>query len=90
MTTDDVQDLIRKRIAAREVEAAENRKNFTAMAEALDLFAEFNPKPIYAEENGRSIGRKPQDDPNSLDGDRLVQMHDQFERTSTLMNKRRK
>ncbi|HVI55461.1 MAG TPA: hypothetical protein VM621_10460 [Luteibacter sp.] len=89
MTTDDVQALIRKRMAAREVEAAENRKNFTAMAEALVLFAEFKPKPIYAEENGRSIGKKP-DSSQSLDGDRLVQMHDQFERTSTMMNKRRK
>lgn len=89
MTTDDVQGLIRKRIAAREVEAAENRKNFTAMAEALDLFAEFNPKPIYAEENGRSIGRKPQDDPNSLDGDRLVQMHDSFEFIKSRMRKKR-
>jgi hypothetical protein len=55
----------------------------------MDQFAEFDPKLIYAEENGRSIGKRP-DQSNSLDGDRLVAMHDQFERTSTLMNKRRK
>jgi hypothetical protein len=78
MTTDDVQGLIRKRLAAKEVEAAENRKHFTAMAEALVLFAEFNPKPIYAEENGRSIGKKPSTT-DSLDGDRLVQMHDYWQ-----------
>ncbi len=39
----------------------------------------FDPKLIYAEHDGRSIGRKPQDDPKSLDGDRLVQMHDYFQ-----------
>ena len=77
---------IAKRAAAR----TRNREAFPYAAELMDLCAEFQPKLIYAEENGRSIGKKPQDDPNSLDGDRLVQMHDQFERTSTLMNKRRK
>ncbi len=78
MTTDDVQGLIRNRIALREQEAEENRKNFTAAAEGMVLFAEFNPKVIYAEENGRSIGKRP-DQSNSLDGNRLVAMHDYFQ-----------
>lgn len=72
----------------REEQAANNRRDFTAMAEALIVFAEFSPRPIYAEENGRSIGKKPQDDPNSLDGDRLVAMYDATELTKQLINKR--
>lgn len=89
MTTDDVQSLIRNSITARERKAEENRKAFPYAAELMDQFAEFEPKLIYAEENGRSIGKKPSTT-DSLDGDRLVQMHDQFTRTSILMNKRRK
>lgn len=73
----------------REEKAAANRAAFPYAAELMDQFAEFEPKLIYAEENGRSIGKKPSTT-DSLDGDRLVQMHDQFTRTSTLMNKRRK
>jgi hypothetical protein len=77
-------------VSKREDAKKRNREDFPFAAEMADLLAEFQPKLIYAEQNGRSIGKKPQDDPYSLDGDRLVQMHDQFERTSTLMNKRRK
>lgn len=76
-------------IAKREAARTRNREQFPYAAELMDQFAEFDPKLIYAEENGRSIGKRP-DQSNSLDGDRLVAMHDQFERTSTLMNKRRK
>jgi len=55
----------------------------------MDQFAEFDPKLIYAEQDGRSIGRKP-DSSQSLDGDRLVQMDDQFKRTADLLNKRKR
>jgi hypothetical protein len=89
MTTDDVQGLIRSRIDEREKKAAELRAIFTFAAEMKELLIEFDPKLIYAEQDGRSIGRRP-DSSQSLDGDRLVQMNDQFERTQTLMNKRRK
>lgn len=78
MTTDDVQSLIRNSITARERKAEENRATFPYAAELMDQFAEFEPKLIYAEENGRSIGKKPSTT-DSLDGDRLVQMHDYFE-----------
>jgi hypothetical protein len=71
----------------REEAAAQNRRDFTAMAEALVVFAEFDPKPIYAEENGRSIGKKP-DSTQSLDGDRLVAMYDANELRKQLINKR--
>lgn len=76
-------------IAKREDARTRNREAFPYAAELMDQFAEFDPKLIYAEENGRSIGKKPSTT-DSLDGDRLVQMHDQFTRTSILMNKRRK
>lgn len=62
----------------REEKAAENRAAFPYAAEMMDLLEEFQPKLIYAEENGRSIGKKPSTT-ESLDGDRLVQMHDSFE-----------
>jgi len=89
MTTDDVQGLIRKTITERERKAEENRKQFPHAAELADLLAEFNPKLIYAEQNGRSIGKKP-DDSQSLDGDRLLAMIDSTNRTMNAMNKRRK
>lgn len=78
-------------IAKREDARTKHREDFPMTTEWYDLLndAGLDPKVIYAEENGRSIGKKPSTT-DSLDGDRLVQMHDQFTRTSTLMNKRRK
>lgn len=81
--------LAEAQISKREAARTRNREAFPFAAEMAGLLAEFQPKLIYAEQDGRSIGRKP-DSSQSLDGDRLVQMHDQFTRTSTLMNKRRK
>lgn len=74
-------------IAKREAARNRNREQFPYAAELMDQFAEFDPKLIYAEENGRSIGKKPSTT-DSLDGDRLVAMHDQFERTVNLLKKR--
>ena len=76
-------------VSRREDAKKRNREDFPFAAELADLLAEFQPKLIYAEQNGRTIGKRP-DASQSLDGDRLVAMHDQFTRTSTLMNKRRK
>jgi hypothetical protein len=95
MTTDDVQALIRNSIEEREKKAAELRSIFTFAAEMKaglmqdfdDGLPPFAPKLIYAEQDGRTIGKKP-DSSQSLDGDRLVQMNDQFKRTANLLNKR--
>lgn len=88
MTTDDVQALIRNRIGEREKRAAELRAIFTFAAEMKELLIEFDPKLIYAEQDGRSIGKKP-DSTDSLDGDHLVQMHDSFEFIKSRMRKKR-
>lgn len=42
-----------------ESEAERNRRNFPGMAKMLDQFKAANPRAIWAEENGRSIGRNP-------------------------------
>lgn len=74
-------------VSKREAAKTENRKNFPFAAELADLLAEFNPKLVYAEENGSTIGKRP-DTSLSLDGDRLVAMIDATTRTVTAMNKR--
>lgn len=43
----------------REEKAAENRRLFPTAAEAMDKFACFSPRLIYAREGGREIGKKP-------------------------------
>ena len=45
--------------AEREAKAAENRKNFPTATEAMEKFAIFNPRLLYARENGKEIGRRP-------------------------------
>lgn len=75
-------------IAKREDARTRNREQFPSAAELMDQFAEFEPKLIYAEENGRSIGKKPSTT-DSLDGDRLVQMYDSFEFIKSRMRKKR-
>ena len=47
------------RESARQARAAENRRLFPTAAEALDRFACFSPRLIYAREGGREIGKKP-------------------------------
>lgn len=88
MTTADVQDLIRNSITARERQAEKNREAFPFAAEMADLLAEFQPRLIYAEQDGRTIGKKP-DSSQSLDGDRLVAMDDSFEFIKSRMRKRK-
>jgi hypothetical protein len=88
--------LAASQIAKREDARTRNREAFPFAAELMDAFSQdfddglppFDPKLIYAEENGRSIGKRP-DQSNSLDGDRLVQMHDSFEFIKSRMRKKR-
>lgn len=44
---------------ARAARAAENRRLFPTAAEAMDKFACFSPRVLYASEGGREIGKRP-------------------------------
>jgi len=52
-------ELAQSQIAKREAKAEQNRRNFPLMAEYLDKLAIFTPRAVWAEEHGRTIGRKP-------------------------------
>lgn len=41
-----------------EAKREQNRRDFPMMAEYLKILERFNPRAIWAEENGRSIGKK--------------------------------
>ncbi len=43
----------------RDANAENNRRDFPLMASCLKLLERFNPRAVWAEENGRTIGRKP-------------------------------
>lgn len=43
----------------REAHRENNRRDFPGMARAMKLLERFNPRVIWAEENGKRIGRKP-------------------------------
>lgn len=55
---------IHKREAVRKVSreevAAQNRLNFPNAANVMDQFKAFNPRLIWAEEGGKSIGKVPE------------------------------
>jgi len=53
-------ELAQSQIAKREAKAEQNRRDFPLMAEYLDKLAIFTPRAIWAEENGRKIGRVPE------------------------------
>ena len=42
-----------------QAERERNRRDFPLMASYLDKLAIFKPRAVWAEENGRTIGRKP-------------------------------
>jgi hypothetical protein len=44
---------------ARAARAAENRRLFPTAAEAMDKFACFSPRVLYASEGGRELGKRP-------------------------------
>jgi len=52
-------ELAQSQIAKREAKAEQNRRDFPLMAEYLDKLAIFTPRAVWAEEHGRTIGRKP-------------------------------
>lgn len=58
MTELTMAELAQSQIAKREAKAEQNRRNFPLMAEYLDKLAIFTPRAIWAEENGRRIGRE--------------------------------
>ena len=60
MTELTMAELAQSQIAKREAKAEQNRRNFPLMAEYLDKLAIFTPRAIWAEENGRKIGRVPE------------------------------
>ena len=43
----------------RAARAAENRRLFPTAAEAMDKFACFSPRVLYAREGGRELGKRP-------------------------------
>ena len=45
---------------ASDAERERNRKDFPLMASYLDKLAIFNPRAVWAEENGKRIGRVPE------------------------------
>ena len=59
MTELTMAELAQSQIAKREAKAEQNRRDFPLMAEYLDKLAIFTPRAVWAEENGRTIGRKP-------------------------------
>lgn len=82
-------DLAGKALADRERQRTENRRNFPLAAEMMEMFAEFNPRIVYAEENGKSIGKKPEAY-GTVDASRLVDLIDASDRMVANMNPRRR
>ena len=44
----------------RDANAENNRRDFPLMASYLKLLERFSPRAIFAEENGRRVGKVPQ------------------------------
>lgn len=59
MTELTMAELAQAQIAKREAKAEQNRRDFPLMHSYLQALAIFNPRAVWAEENGRTIGRKP-------------------------------
>jgi len=58
MTT--IEELAASRIAKLQAEREQNRRDFPLMASYLKALERFNPRAIFAEENGRRVGKVPQ------------------------------
>ena len=59
MTELTMAELAQSQIAKREAKAEQNRRNFPLRASYLKKLERFAPRAVWAEENGRTIGRKP-------------------------------
>ena len=53
------QDALAKSSTQKQARAAENRRLFPTAAEAMDKFACFSPRVLYASEGGRELGKRP-------------------------------
>ena len=59
-SSDDLADIagkVAKIVRDMQAEREQNRRDFPQMASYLKLLERFNPRAIFAEENGRRIGR---------------------------------
>ena len=58
---DDISEIagkVDKIVRDLQAEKEQNRRDFPLMASYLKLLERFNPRAIFAEENGRRIGRE--------------------------------
>ena len=56
----DILEALSADVVKREAKAEQNRRDFPLMASYLDKLAIFTPRAIFAEENGRRVGKVPQ------------------------------
>lgn len=60
-SSDDLADIagkVAKIVRDMQAEREQNRRDFPLMASYLKLLERFNPRAIWAEENGRRVGRE--------------------------------
>ena len=60
-SSDDLADIagkVAKIVRDMQAEREQNRRDFPQMASYLKLLGRFNPRAIWAEENGRRVGRE--------------------------------
>lgn len=57
MTDLTMAELASREVSKLEVQREQNRRDFPQMASYLKLLERFNPRAIWAEENGKRIGR---------------------------------
>jgi len=61
MASDDLAEIagkVAKIVRDMQAEREQNRRDFPLMASCLKLLERFSPRAIFAEENGRRIGRE--------------------------------
>jgi len=60
-SSDDLADIagkVAKIVRDMQAEREQNRRDFPLMASYLKLLERFNPRAVWAEENGRRVGRE--------------------------------
>lgn len=61
-SSDDLAEIagkVAKIVRDMQAEREQNRRDFPLMASYLKLLERFNPRAVFAEENGRRIGKVP-------------------------------
>lgn len=61
-SSDDLAEIagkVAKIVRDMQAEREQNRRDFPQMASYLKLLERFNPRAVFAEENGRRIGKVP-------------------------------